>query len=121
MNESPKESIISVKPTNFFAKNVKSLKKNYPQIGADIKSLVSQLKQGETPGDQITGVGYTVYKVRLKNSDLKKGKSAGYRIIYYIEGGNTRILLIIYCKKQKSDISKEEVVDVIKRYFKTQN
>jgi hypothetical protein len=36
------------------------------------------------PGDQISGTGFTVFKVRVKNSDIRKGKRAGYRVIYQV-------------------------------------
>lgn len=32
---------------------------------------------GNCPGDQTSGTTYTVFKVRVKNSDIQKGKSAG--------------------------------------------
>jgi mRNA-degrading endonuclease RelE of RelBE toxin-antitoxin system len=50
-----------------------------------LKTLVNQLEQGETPGDQIQGTGHSVYKVRLPNTDAQRGKSGGYRVIYYLK------------------------------------
>ena len=31
------------------------------------------------------GEGYMVIKARVKNSNIQKGKSAGYRVIYQVE------------------------------------
>jgi mRNA-degrading endonuclease RelE of RelBE toxin-antitoxin system len=64
-----------------FTKDVKNLRKRYRAIEADIEPLITQLEAGETPGDRVTGNKYPVYKVRVKNSDVKKGQSSGYRVI----------------------------------------
>ncbi|MCP2726950.1 hypothetical protein NJ959_00465 [Symplocastrum sp. BBK-W-15] len=31
---------------------------------------------------EVTGIIYFILKVRVKNSNIQKGKSAGYRLIY---------------------------------------
>lgn len=72
------------------------------------------MRAGEVPGDQIQGVGYTVYKARVKNSDLQRGKSGGYRIVYYLRTTTTLILLTIYAKSQQADVSTEELRQIIK-------
>jgi mRNA-degrading endonuclease RelE of RelBE toxin-antitoxin system len=46
---------------------------------------MEQLQSGETPGDRVTGIKYQIFKVRLKNSNIQKGKSGGYRVIYYLK------------------------------------
>lgn len=45
----------------------------------------------------IGGLGeeYVVYKVRVRNSNIQKGKSAGYRLIYEIESPTSLLLLTI--------------------------
>jgi mRNA-degrading endonuclease RelE of RelBE toxin-antitoxin system len=35
--------------------------------------------------DEVAGAKYQIFKVRLKNSDTRKGKSGGYRVIYYLK------------------------------------
>jgi mRNA-degrading endonuclease RelE of RelBE toxin-antitoxin system len=81
-----------------FQRRLKILKKRYRQIRLDLQPLIDQLKAGETPGDQIVGTGYTVFKVRVKNSDNRKGKSGGYRVIYQLSSSVCTILLLIYSK-----------------------
>ena len=66
-----------------FKQQIRRLGRRYRSIRQDLQVLIDQLQAGQVPGDQITGVGFTVYKVRLKNSDAQKGKSGGYRVIYY--------------------------------------
>ncbi len=88
----------------YFEHAAKRLKKKYPHISADLHPLVDQLEQGETPGDQVPGVRHPVYKVRLRNTDAARGKSGGYRVIYYLKLQDQIVLLTIYTKSEHSDI-----------------
>ena len=57
-----------------FKRNIRILSKKHRRIKDDLSGLLVDLARGETPGDQITGTGATLYKVRVKNSDSSKGK-----------------------------------------------
>lgn len=106
----------SVSFTKDFLKNIKQLKKEQPSIKQDLAPLIEELETGNTPGVQIKGVGFTVYKVRLKNSDKRKGKRGGYRVIYYIRTPVSIVLLAIYSKLEKADITKNEISLIISRF-----
>ncbi len=82
----PDETVrpIRVEFTLEFKRNVRQLAKKYRHFQSDIQLIISQLEAGLTPGDQIPRTGYTVFKVRVKNSDIQKGKRSGYRMIYYL-------------------------------------
>lgn len=54
--------------------------------------------------------------VRLKNSNIQKGKSGGYRVIYYLKTDWGIILATIYSKSDISDISSETIEEVIAEY-----
>jgi mRNA-degrading endonuclease RelE of RelBE toxin-antitoxin system len=97
-----------------FLDDIKRLKKKYRHILTDVDGLVERLRHGETPGDQIPSVGYTAYKVRLKSSDLAKGKSSGFRLVYYIRTASERILLTIYVKSERTDVSPETITRLIR-------
>jgi arylformamidase len=56
-----------------FKQNLKQLHKKYRNINHDLQVLIDQLESGETPGDQIVGVKYTVYKVRIKSTRYADG------------------------------------------------
>jgi mRNA-degrading endonuclease RelE of RelBE toxin-antitoxin system len=58
------------------------------------------------------------YKVRIKNSNAKKGKSGGYRIIYYLKSQNNILLITLYSKSDRTDIAIETIVDIIAAYEK---
>jgi len=71
------------------------------------------LQNGEILGDKIQHLNYTVYKVRVQNSDIKKGKSAGYRMIYYLKVKSEIILVSIYSKTEQSNITTNEIKRII--------
>ncbi len=51
--------------TTEFKRNIRQLAKKYRRIKSDLEPLFSDLRQGQTPGDQIPGVQYEVYKVHV--------------------------------------------------------
>ena len=76
---------IQIEASPVFRKNIRTLVKKYRNIRQDLQPVINQLEQGELLGDQISGIGYPVFKLRVKNSDINKGKSGGYRLIYYLK------------------------------------
>lgn len=114
MQNEPNAIAIDLSPT--FQRDLSDLSKHYRHIRSDIQPLIDQLCQGETPGDRIQGTKSMVYKVRLKNSDIQKGKSGGYRAIYYLKTRNKILLVTIYAKSDRSDIETKAIVDIITEY-----
>ncbi len=72
--------------------------RKYPLVLLEIEKLVQELKDDNRPGDIIPNVGYEVYKVRLANPSAQKGKSGGFRVIYYVRLADNVALLTIYSK-----------------------
>jgi mRNA-degrading endonuclease RelE of RelBE toxin-antitoxin system len=89
------------------------LAKKYRHIKSDVQPIVQELMQGRTPGDQIPGIRYEVFKVRAKSSDSAKGKRDGYRIIYYRPSSGPIVLITIYSKTEQSDITPAEIRRII--------
>ena len=96
-----------------FKRNLRALAKKYRSIRSDIQPLIDQLSAGELPGDQVPGTNLTIFKVRLKNSDIQKGKRSGYRCIYYLRTRQTIILATIYSKSEQSDVSTERLHTIL--------
>ena len=89
-------------PSDEFKKNIKSLEKKYRNIKQDIELFGNELSKNPLMG---TELGNNTYKVRIKNSDNNKGKSAGYRIITYVVDENYKIYLVtIYSKSEQDSI-----------------
>jgi mRNA-degrading endonuclease RelE of RelBE toxin-antitoxin system len=99
-----------------FTQDFKQLQKRYRRIGDDLRPVLDQLRRAETPGEQIQNVGYPVYKVRIKNSDAKRGKSGGYRAVYYLEMIDLVVMITIYSKSDQSDIPSETLRRIIEEY-----
>jgi mRNA-degrading endonuclease RelE of RelBE toxin-antitoxin system len=93
--------------TEEFKQHVRRLGRRYRSIRQDLQSLLDRFYDGDLPGDQMTGVGHPVYKVRVKNRDAKKGKSGGYRVIYYVQTEDHITLLAMYSKSDQADIGAE--------------
>lgn len=109
-------SFIKVEATLTFKRNLKNLGKKYRSIRNDIEPVIQQLQNGELPGNQISGIGYKVFKLRVKNSDIAKGKSGSYRLIYYCQTATSIILLTIYTKSEQADIAAEDIKRIISQY-----
>ena len=110
-NDSSDEFFIQTSPE--FKKDVRRLKKKYRHIKRDIEPIIERLQGGQLIGDQIAGTDYIVYKVRVRNSDIQKGKSAGYRIIYQLESSVSIVLIKIYSKSDRDDISIRSIQKII--------
>ena len=113
MSEQP---LIQVEAAPTFTKNLRNLAKKYRSVRNDIQPVIAQLERGDLPGDRISGISYDVFKVRVRNSDVQKGKSGGYRLIYYVKTEDGIILLTIYTKSAQADILAHEITGIILEY-----
>ena len=104
---------VTVEFTPEFKRNLRQLAKKYRRIKTDVQPLLNNLSQGATPGDQVPGVQFDVFKVRLKNSDTVKGKSGGYRVIYQRTLEGNIVLVTIYSKTEQADIAPHEIRNII--------
>ena len=97
---------MDVEYSEAFKHQLKRLSRRYRHIKNDVKPIVDELADGTTPGDKITGTSYVLFKARAKNSDAQRGKSGGYRVIYYLKSNTRCILVTIYSKSDQGDISR---------------
>ncbi len=111
------EQPIKVDTTPTFRRNLRNLAKKYRHIRSDVRPLIEQLQAGETPGDQVPGIALVIYKVRVRNSDLQRGKSGGYRVIYYLKNDTQITLVTIYSKTEQADVTVKDVRDFLDEYF----
>ena len=107
---------IQINLTRRFQRDLRNLSKRYRSIRSDLQPLIKQLQTGILPGSRIEGISYTLFKIRLKNSDIQKGKSAGYRVIYYLKTSSRIILITIYSKSDISDVDVETLREIIIQY-----
>ena len=94
-----------------FSKAIKQLKKKYQKIKKDFKECIDVLEKNPLAG---TSLGSGLYKLRLKSSDISKGKSGGFRIIYYLVTEDKELyLLTIYSKSEIENINIDKIKKII--------
>lgn len=90
-----------------FQKDLKKLAKKYRSILLDVENLLVKLTENPTLG---TALGKDCYKIRLAVSSKRKGKRGGTRVISYAKIVQDHlVLLTIYDKSEKSDITDKEL------------
>ena len=109
---------VQVEFTPEFKRNLRALSKKYRHIRSDVAPIIDQLQAGEVIGDQVPRTTYTIFKVRVRNSDIQKGKRSGYRLIYYLKTHTNIILVTIYSKLDQADISAEQIRRVLINFDK---
>lgn len=98
--------------SNHFKKEAKRLVKKYSSLKLELEGVFAQLEENPKIG---TSLGNDVYKLRLAIASKNKGKSGGARIIYYIEVEKIVVLLLsIYNKGEKDNISDAEIIEILK-------
>jgi len=103
-----------IKVSRQFEKDVKKLFKIYKNIKKDLISLKNELLKNPKLG---TSIGNNCYKIRIANSSIPTGKRGGFRIITLVKiEKDTIILLTIYSKTQKDDITQKELEEILKDY-----
>lgn len=106
-------SSVEIQFTLEFRKLLKRLSKRYRNIKSDLKPVLQQISLGELIGDRIPGVESVVMKVRVKNSDVQKGKRGGYRLVYWKASDELVVLLSIYSKSDRANIDATEIYRII--------
>ena len=94
-----------------FDKQLKRLAKKYPSLKNDIVRLGQDLKENPTLGQSLGG---NFYKVRLKITSKRTGKSGGGRVITYVKVMNETVTLaFIYDKAERDTIQDSELDDLL--------
>ncbi|MEG4572181.1 type II toxin-antitoxin system RelE/ParE family toxin [Microcoleus sp. N3A4] len=119
---SNESELVQIDLTPEYKRNLRELSKRFRQIRLDTGLVIEQLQAGNFIGDRIPGMGedYIILKVRVKNSNIQKGKSAGYRMIYQIESPVSVLLLTIYSKSDRTDMSLNEIRSIIAEFDESQ-
>jgi mRNA-degrading endonuclease RelE of RelBE toxin-antitoxin system len=114
---------IVIKVTKSFERQAKPLLKKYPSLQDEL--LLLQDKLNENPKYGIS-IGHNIYKIRLSVKSKGKGKSAGLRVIsfldsnivgYFSYGEKSTILYLIaiYDKSETGSISNKSLRDFISK------
>ena len=114
------QPIVQVETSGCFERQFRALFKRYRKIRSDVQPVIEQLQSGEVLGDRLSGLNIVVFKIRVKNSDIQKGKNAGYRLIYQVETLTRIILLAIYAKSDQLSVSTTEIEDIVEAFKRQQ-
>lgn len=95
--------------TSVFKKEIKKLRKKYPSVTKIFEQIIDDLTKSPGIGDEISGhQGF--FKVRYANPDAKKGKSGGFRVIYFFDSASNLVILVsIYSKSEQEDVNWDSV------------
>jgi hypothetical protein len=95
-----------------FNRDFKRLAKKYASLGTDIAQLFDMIRQNPQLG---TPFGQDCYKIRMAISSKKQGKSGGSRVITFVKIVNDQVILLtIYDKSEKEDITERELLTLLK-------
>lgn len=121
LDERDTQSFVQIDLTPEFQRNLRDLAKRCRNIRFDVQTIVQDLEVGNFVGDRLAGVskGYVLFKVRVRNRDIQKGKSAGYRLIYLVESSVSVLLLAIYSKSDREDIDVKEILQILSEFYET--
>jgi len=102
---------LQVVEQELYRKAHKKLSKQYIHLQNDIDNFLDSINSREDLGIELKS---NVFKVRVKNSDKNKGKSAGYRLISYLAIINNELhLLYIYDKSKLENLTEKEIDKLI--------
>jgi mRNA-degrading endonuclease RelE of RelBE toxin-antitoxin system len=104
---------MEIRYTSEFKRHIRQLAKKYRHIRSDIEPVIERLQAGEMLGDQIPHIEYILYKLRVRNSDVQRGKSGGYRLIYCLQNTEQIILVTIYSKSEQDNINLTQIRDIL--------
>ena len=100
-----------------FQKNLKHLKKKFKNTVKDISRIFSHLENEAPLGTPIPHIDVPVYKVRVRNTSIPKGKSGGFRLIYKLDEENGIITpMFFYSKSEKTDATIIEIKEALKSF-----
>jgi len=104
---------VNFETSSFFDKQSKQLSKKFNLLKNDLEDFVNNFDDHHVTA---TNIKINFFKVRLSNSNKNKGKSAGYRIYYYLKIDDTVYLLTIYDKSQIQSINENILNNLIKEF-----
>ena len=98
-----------------FLKDAKKLSKKFKLFKKDLIQAVEEI---ETKNNLGVYLGFSLFKKRVKNSSIPTGKSGGFRVIIYKQIEEKIVLISIYSKTEKENLSDEELSNLLKIYMK---
>ena len=102
---------LNIQYTDNFLKEAKQLSKKFKLLKQDLQDLIQDITINKDFG---VDLGSNLYKKRVKNSSIPTGICGVFRVIIYYQVEDNIVLISIYSKTQKDNISDEEIEDILK-------
>lgn len=99
----------SFRITPRFDRTLRKLKKRFPKIAADLAPALEQIEANPQIGVVIPK-DFSIRKLRVVSSDMQRGKSGGFRLLYKLSTEEetddlSATLLYIYAKSDQENVS----------------
>ncbi len=100
--------------SNEFEHQAEKLSRKHRTVFDDIAQLIEQLESGQQPGYFLRGLGGQPLKwTRLRNRSARRGKSGGFRVVYYV-GEQLILLVMIDTRADIMDVSRKRLLQIVK-------
>jgi mRNA-degrading endonuclease RelE of RelBE toxin-antitoxin system len=104
----------SVRPARSFERDAKKLLKKYASLRNELIELGDELAENPTLGIPL---GRDCYKIKIGIKSKGKGSKGGARVITYVITENEEVILLtIYDKKEKSNLTSNELEELLVDY-----
>lgn len=97
-----------------FLKEAKLLSKKFKLLKSDLKTAIDEIESSKDFGVHL---GFNLFKKRVKNSSISTGKSGGFRIIIYQQLEDKIVLISIFSKTNKENLSDDELSLALKKFL----
>lgn len=92
-----------------FKRSLKLLTRRFPHVREDVCAAIDEILRHPTLGVVVPG-SEGVRKLRIRSTDLKRGKSGGFRLLYIVLSNRELICpLLIYAKSDWGDVTRREL------------
>jgi len=92
-----------------FKRSLKRLTRRFPGVRQDVIAAIEEVLRIPMLGAVIPGSA-GIRKLRIRSSDLKRGKSGGFRLLYIVLSDRELICpLLIYAKSDQADVTRREL------------
>lgn len=104
----------SIRTARSFERDAKKLLKKYASLRIELRELGDELAENPTLGIPL---GKDCYKIKIGIKSKGKGSRGGARIITYVITENEEVILLtIYDKKEKSNLTSNELEELLEDY-----
>lgn len=103
-----------------FKGEIKRLSRKYPQLEDDLNRFYQDFLNNPIQNAFATpGFERKLWKTRMRSTDQQKGKSGGFRIIFYFDEAKPDNVysLAIYPKNEREDLSSSQLWEIYKRFI----